>query len=409
MTPSLSHKISAPETAINHFARLRGMAPVLLIFLVSRLAFYLVALFGHERSATEAHPLGLIVHWRWDAALHYYDIAVGGYQSDESPAFFPLMPFLIRATATILNGLRPPSSLPIDRAEYTTLLAGILVAHGAALLAFWLLFRLVREETADEATAERAVLYAAIFPLAFFYAVPYTEALFLAASIGAFLAARRGSWVRAGLWAAAASATRLVGILLLPTLALEIFLVWRQGKLPSAAWPRAALGLLLAPMGLLLFMLHLWQRVGDPFAFIHAQSFFKHASMFPLQTLWHGIARSGGQLWGIFSSSPPTSDPLVVLNTAVVLGFLAVLAASVRRWRPAYVFYGVLVFAVILSTVPDGDIMRSTSRYAMVFFPVYITLARWGQRPLVHQAILILWLPLFGLFTVLYVWGLFVA
>lgn len=402
-----AQKISMVGVVARHEAQLRGVIPVLVIFLLSRLAFYLAAFFGQDRVVGEVHPLAIGIHWQWDAAFHYYDIAAGGYQAKELPAFFPLMPFVVRALATVLNGWQPPTSLPLERADWTTLIAGIVVAHGSALLAFSLLFELVSEETGDEATAERAVLYTAIFPLAFFYAVPYTEALFLAASVGTFLAARRGFWIRAGLWAAVASATRLVGILLLPTLALEIWLVWLRGKLPLTACLRAAFGLVLAPLGLLLFMLHLWQRVGDPFAFLHAQSSFKHSFMFPLHTLWHGISRSGRELWGIFGSSP--SDPLVVLNTVVVLGFLAVLIVSVQKWRPTYVFYGILLFALSLSSVPDGDFMRSTSRYVMVFFPVYMTLARWGQRPLVHQAILALWLPLFGVFTVLYVRGLFVA
>lgn len=402
-----AQKIFTQGASTNYFAQSRGLTHVLIIFVLSRLAFYLAAFFGQNRSVRENHPLALIIHWRWDAALHYYDIAVGGYQPNELPAFFPLMPFLVRATATVLNGFQPPQSLPIENADWSTLAAGVLVAHGTALLAFCLLFRLVCEETGDESTAERAVLYAAIFPLAFFYAVPYTEALFLAASIGAFLEARRGFWIRAGLWAAVASATRVVGILLLPTLALEIFLVWFRGRLPATTWLRAGSGLALAPLGLLLFMLHLWQGLGDPLAFLHAQSFFKHSFMFPGHTLWNGVSSSGRELWKFFGSSP--SDPLIVMNTAVVLGFLVILIVSVRHWRPTYVFYGILLFAISLSSVPDGDIMRSTSRYVMVFFPAYITLARWGQRPLVHQAILMLWLPLFGLFTVLYVQGLFVA
>src|SRR3712207_7742391 len=57
------------------------------------------------------------------------------FRSNESTAFFPLLPLLLRATATILNGFRPPASVPIERAEHTTLLAGVLVAHAAALLA----------------------------------------------------------------------------------------------------------------------------------------------------------------------------------------------------------------------------------------------------------------------------------
>lgn len=100
----------------------------------------------------------------------------------------------------------------------TLAVAGVIVSHVATLVAFWLLFELVREETGDRVIAQRAVLYAAIFPLAFYYAVPYAEPLFLATSLGAFLSARRGQWLRAALWAAAASATRPFGIVLVPVL-----------------------------------------------------------------------------------------------------------------------------------------------------------------------------------------------
>ncbi len=53
--------------------------------------------------------------------------------------------------------------------------------------------------------------------------------------------------------------------------------------------------------------------------------------------------------------------------------------------------------------------MHSLGRSVMVLFPVYITLAQWGKRPIVHHAILVLWLPLFGLLTALYVCWYFVA
>ncbi len=85
-------------------------------------------------------------------------------------------------------------------------------------------------------------------------------------------------------------------------------------------------------------------------------------------------------------------------------------AASWRHWRPAYVLYGLLLFGVSLSSPLSGDwTMQSQGRYAMVFFPVYITLARWGHRSSVHHAILLLWLPLFGLLTALYLHWHFVA
>ena len=405
--------------------RWHGFSSVLRIFVLSRLAFYVAAFAGTSLLPPAMNSVRvdikssrlLALHWRWDA-VHYYSVAVGGYNHyhtypmpGNTPetlyAFFPLQPLLIRLVATLLNGFQAPAALPITDAPFTSLLAGVLVVHGATLLAFLLLFVLVCDETGDAATAQRAVLYAAIFPLAFFYAVPYAEPIFLAASVGGFVAMRRHYWVRAGVAVAVAVATRPFGILLLPVLAIEILLCWRHGELQGRAWLRAVLGVLVAPLGLVLFMLFLWQQVGDPLAFIHAQqSGWHRAPVFPLITLWRGI---GYLLHPSWSDDLP-SYALTVVHTCVVVSFLVIVGASLRRWRLTYVLYGLLLFTQILSVPwPGQSVMHTLGRSAMVFFPVYITLARWAQRPAVHQFILLLWLPLFGLFTALYVGWFFIA
>jgi hypothetical protein len=98
------------------------------------------------------------------------------------------------------------------------------------------------------------------------------------------------------------------------------------------------------------------------------------------------------------------------VHTAVVVGFLAVLVASLRHWRISYVAFGLLLFAFSLSSPwPEARTMHAMGRYVMILFPVYISLARWGRRPLIHQAITLLWLPLFGLLAVLYACWHFVA
>lgn len=400
-------------------ARWADLGSVLIIFALSRLAFYGAALFAlaflprapgwSGQIELTRYPL-LALHWRWDA-IHYYSIALGGYGATagtvptEQPAilsaFFPLAPLLTRALALL-------GSLWSGQLDTVTLaMAGVAVSHIATLTAFWLLFELVREETGDRATAQRAVLYAAIFPLAFYYAVPYAEPLFLATSLGAFLSARRGHWLRAGLWAAAASATRPFGILLLPVLLLEALLAWRRGALPRAELPRVGLALALAPVGLLLFMLHLWQRVGDPLIFARAQAlFWNREPVFPLLTLWRG-------LWYVLR--PGLSDNAdmygrTLLHTTIVWGGLLVLLASLRSWRPSFVLYAALLLVQMLAVPwPGTTIMHSLGRSVMVCFPLYLSLARWGSRPAVHHAIVLLWLPLYGLLTALYVCWYFVA
>lgn len=392
---------------------------VLLIFAASRLAFYGAAFFGLAfmsrapawpgQIELTGYPL-VALHWRWDA-IHYYSVALGGYGAasgmvpSDPPemlaAFFPLFPLLTRGLALLASGWWRP----LD--ELSLAVAGIVVSNIATLLAFWLLFTLVLDETEDRSTALRAVLYAAIFPLALFYAVPYAESTFLAASLGAFLAARRGHWVVAGVCAAAASATRPFGILILPALMLEALLAWRSSELPVTSLPRTLLGIGLAPVGLLLFMLYLWLRVGDPLAFVHAQEIFWHReAVFPLTTLWRGL---GYVLHPGLSNNAETYGR-TILHAGIVWGGLLLLAASFRTLRPAFVLYGILFFVQMLAVPwPGTTIMHSLGRSAMVCFPIYISLARWGRYPVVHHAIVLLWLPLYGLLTALYVCWYFVS
>src|SRR2546430_8563370 len=97
------------------------------------------------------------------------------------------------------------------------------------------------------AAARRTVLLLAFFPTALFFSAAYTEALFLALSVGVFLAAREERWAVAGVLGALGAATRSGGGLLLGPVAVMYFASpeprrrpWRGG----APWP------LLIPCGL---------------------------------------------------------------------------------------------------------------------------------------------------------------
>ncbi|HEX5167264.1 MAG TPA: glycosyltransferase family 39 protein [Thermomicrobiales bacterium] len=385
-----------------------ALVPVLLIFALSRLAFYAAAIPGayllpdapNQPAAVDVNArLALALHWRWDA-VHYYTVSIDGYSEGGTTAFFPLLPLLMHVASFVLGGFQAPAHLPIQQAETTTLLAGVLVAHAISLLAFWLLYQLASEELGDRDAAIRTVLYAAFFPLAFHYGVPYTEGLLLATAAGTFLAARRRQWVRAGIWAGLGAASRSSGILLTPVLLLEIGLAWRRGGLTRAEQPRALLGLLLAPLGLLLFMAELWNRTGDPFAFIEAQKAWGRESTWPWTTLLRGID------YALHPAMTDRADVYMrgVMHLLITLAFLAILIGYARRWRPSYTLFGGLLFVLILASPIEGQwTMHHLGRFLMPFFPIYFVLAGWGRHPWVDRAILATFLPLFGLLTLLYV------
>src|SRR3954462_12767766 len=127
---------------------------------------------------------------RWDA-VWYLEIASSGYGGEQHrAAFFPLYPLLVRAVGELGGG--SPGAL---------LIASYLVALAAFLGALVLLHRLVTLEL-GRPLAGPTLLLLAFFPAALYFGAPYSESVFLLASVGAFYAARTGSWAWAGLAAA---------------------------------------------------------------------------------------------------------------------------------------------------------------------------------------------------------------
>jgi hypothetical protein len=117
----------------------------------------------------------------WDGAF-YRDIATLGYDGvrEEALRFFPLFPLLGRVVGAVLPG------------GATTGL--VVVANVSAVVAGVLLHRLVVHDGGGSERATTAVWLVALLPASAVLALAYTEALFLALTIGAFLAMRRGRW-----------------------------------------------------------------------------------------------------------------------------------------------------------------------------------------------------------------------
>src|SRR5256885_1992162 len=210
-----------------------GVVYCLKVFLGVRLGLALLALVGLGLIPHDIQPVSvpgwgappfdhgfhdLFTVWERFDGLWFLRIATGGYVSgDGSAAFYPLYPLLIRIVSPILGGHPFAASLVVSNVSF----AGSLIV----------LYFLTAGEL-SEGAARKAVLYLALFPTAFFFLAPYSESPFLLVTLGAFWGARRNKWWVAGICGALASATRNVGILMAPALAIEAAHQWYESRDP---------------------------------------------------------------------------------------------------------------------------------------------------------------------------------
>ena len=239
------------------------------------------------------------------------------------------------------------------------------VSLAACLCAFVLLYRLAARHL-DDAGATRAVLYLAVFPTALFLQAVYSESLYLALVLAAFLLAERGSFLGAGAVAGLAMLTRPVGIALLPALAV---LAWRA---PNRR--RALLELAVAVPIAALYPLLLGVWIGEPFAFFRAQEGIWERTLSwagPLGGLWEGVA-------AVFDADPPRELALNVQQLAFTLLFLALAVFVWRRFGAPYGLFALVSLAIPLSFPAERMPLLSMSRFGLVVFPLVLALAVLG-------------------------------
>lgn len=392
----------------------------LLIFLAMRVGLGLFAFFAQilmptlPRGGTAPYQapqmdrlgtnlLGIWTHWdgEW-----YLQIAQHGYKAtDGTVAFFPLYPSLVTIVAFPLAG--------------NYMLAGIIVAGIATLACFLLFYELCLREW-DSNVATKAALYLAVFPVSFFLVADYSESLFLALTLGAFLAARfKRNWWLAALLAALATLTRSLGFLLIIPLAWEW---WRNGYQPKQTlqslkaqiqnvWKRkdkfTILWLVLPLIVLVGWVIYNGTILGDPLSFYNIQSigiWDRHGSL-PWQTVWN----AANDFWNGWTITPNVvgrnDNPNLWEYSFFAFAIIFFLVGLWLVWRKQFPFSYWLFFAVglifPLNSPASKEPLLSFPRFVLVLFPLYIILALLARR---WQ-----WLHYLYLYTALLLLGLFFA
>lgn len=350
---------------------------VVLDFLATRAAIIVIAelaavIIGQRAGVhvEESSNLLLAVWGRWDA-VHYLTIATLGYAGTDM-AFFPLYPALVALLGRLIGN---------------HLVAGLLISNACFFFGLLFLYKLLEHEY-DRAVARRAIFYVSIFPTAIFFSAVYTESLFFMLTVASFYYMRERKWWLAAVLGFFAAMTRVEGILLLVPYLIEWYAAHRNHG--ARALPSLGAAALI-PAGLAVYMGYLWVLRGDPLYFSHVQIYWNRHPAPP----WVSILGSIDRILHAHDPQTIANQSLELAFTAIMIG---VLVGGWKRLRPSYIAYMALSILVPMST----SSLMSMPRFALVLFPMFAILARWGERPWVNTLILAFSLPLLGLFTVLF-------
>ncbi|HET9029367.1 MAG TPA: mannosyltransferase family protein [Candidatus Aquilonibacter sp.] len=353
---------------------------VLIDFFATRVAIIVIAelaavIIG-QRPGThvqESSSVLLNVWGRWDA-VHYLDIATKGYAGTDM-AFFPLFPTLIRIVGSIGGN---------------HLVAGLIIANVSFFFGLLFLYKLLEHEY-DRTVARRGIFYVSIFPSAVFFSAVYTESLFFMLTVASFYYMRMHRWWMAGLIGFFAAMTRVEGVLLAVPFLIEWYDQFKNAGITTWSSLRQLLAGALIPCGLAIYMAYLWVLRGDPLYFSHVQIHWNRHFAPP----WVSVINAFEKIAHATQGQTVANQSLEIVFTALMVG---VLIAGWRSLRPSYIAYMALSVLIPMST----SSLMSMPRFALVLFPMFAILARWGERPAVNNFIIAFSLPLLGLFTVLF-------
>lgn len=322
----------------------------------------------------------LFAPWANFDGVHYLLIAANGYT--QNAGFFPLFPILI----FILTSIISPSGAvyPFHPLQYFTVL---FATNFLFLMALIILYKLIRLDYQDNLPIF-TILFILVFPTSFFFASIYSESLFILLSVLAFYFARTNRWFLATLCAGLLTATRAVGIAIIPALVFEFI------KQEKSVFKPKGLHLLFMPLGILGYMLFNFLKWGNPFYFIQAQgSFYNNRSVDSVVLIPQTIFR---YIKILTTLSPSIFEWWIALLEISVFFFVSIMffVAWKKGLRPSYILFALICFLIPASS----GTFSGLPRYALILFPIFITLALVKSKVIKVSYAVICFILLFILF-----------
>jgi hypothetical protein len=313
--------------------------------------------------------------WFYGIAHHGYQFTPGGR---DNMAFFPVYPLLMRYVGDLFGGGQPHYYI-----------AAVAVSWIAFVGAMVLLYRVARLDLPDDA-AERAVVYAAVFPFAFFFGVAYSESVFLLFVLASVYLMRTGRWWLGGVAGAMACLTRVNGIFAVPTLLVVALQAPMAGPRFSRQRIKALAAVAVAASGLLAYSLFVYSKTGSLFHWADTITRWDYhpggSPITPIVTLLVSLVTHP---YAYLTQQPMA--PYDLLNGSAAILALVAIPFVWRRFGFGYA----LVIAFNLWVPLSSGSLVGLGRYCAVLFPIFLWLATF-ERVIVRRWLL-------GVFGVLYV------
>lgn len=291
--------------------------------------------------------LGLTAWSNFDG-VHYLSIANTGYFQYQE-AFFPLYPLLLK----LLGILFKPAPVYIP---------ALIISPVFFTLGLIFLYESLPSEL--QKNYGKLLVIILTFPTAFFFGAIYTESLYFLLTVLVYYFSRREQWIPAALAVSLAGATRVYGIVSMLLLIGCFFKKNQKIKL------NFMVALVIAPIGLLSYILYLNWRTGDPLVFFHVQDAFGanrsgSGIVLPPQVAWRYLKI-------IFTAFLQPTAASYFITICEFISAIYVVIIIIFAWIRKYDRL-LLIFSGIILTIPVlTGTLSSFPRYILSAFPVFL-------------------------------------
>lgn len=321
---------------------------ILTIFILSRIFIWLVGAVYNVFDGSDQSIWDLL--FRWDSPW-YKGIIVDGYMdypqgmtgnNAANWAFFPLYPMIVKVFYMMTN----------IRVE----ILGSVISSIITLIASFVIYDYC-VDIKNEKCAKIAMILLFVGPYSFYTATLYTESLYILFTILFFYFLKKDKWILAGICGGLVSATRVTGaILVFPMMIMFLRPVFaRKEKFLDAIKRffldgKYLLSFLLVPSGIFAYMVYLYNKVGDPFAFKNIQIAWGRENSNPIDVLIGGFVTYDGKI---------NSPFWIYLGVWAIFGIVI----SLYMFKKKKFEEG--IFSLITIIIPMLSSLQSIPRYVM--------------------------------------------